>query len=100
MKFVEKTRKVTNDFFDLVLSLPQKKIVNLMQFLIDLRDLKTANQKEDFREMHTFLISKNQDFRELFAWFIHMSDAEFNERIQTIHLHRLTNGGTFKQTKM
>ena len=67
MKFVEKTRKVTDDFFDLVLSLPQKKFVNLMQFLIDLRDLKTANQKEDFREMHTFLISKNQDFRELFA---------------------------------
>ena len=71
-----------------------------MQFLIDLRDLKAANQKEDFRAMHTFLISKNQDFRELFAWFICMNDAEFNERIQTIHLHRLTNGGTFKQTKM
>jgi len=100
MKFVEKTRKVTADFFDLVLSLPQKEFVNLMQFLIDLRDLKAANQKEDFREMHTFLISKNQDFRDLFEWFICMNDAEFNERFTTIHLRRLTNGGTFKQTKM
>lgn len=100
MKFVEKTRKVIDDFFDLVSSLPQKKFVKLMQFLIDLRDLKAATQKEDFREMHTFLISKNQDFRDLFAWLICIGDAEFNERITTIRIYRLTNGATFKQTKM
>lgn len=100
MKFVEKTRKVTDDFFDLVISLPQTKFGQLIQFLFDLRDLKAANQKEEFRAMYTFLLSKNEHFRELFAWFVSMNDHEFNQTMQSIHVYRLMKNGTFRHTKM